>query len=281
MDQQALIVPVPVPVPVPGARPARPGGVACFVGARKPAAALVGAALTAALLLASCGTYVGQRVESVILEALPRVVGPANHYGATVRGASADLSHFDQVSAVGVGVRRPNTPVLERIELDLLDVAVDRNARQITSIADANVTATLSASDLAAYLDQQRWITESAVRVVAPATVIVSGRFKLPGTGLSLLPSLVGEIRTTLAPRGSQLLLKVDALRLGDREAPALARNLIEQAINPLFDVEHYAVPSRIDRAAVEGNSIIVAASGSQISLLKRDHAALLPRRDL
>lgn len=275
MAQQALIVPVP------DARPARPGGVACIVGAPKPAAVRIGAALTAALLLASCGTYVDQRIESVILEALPRVVGPANHYGATVRGASADLSHFDQVRAVGVGVRRPHTPELERIELDLLDVTVDRDARQITSIADAYVTATLSASDLAAYLGQQRWITEPAVRVVAPATVIISGRFKLPGIDASLLPYLVGEIRTTLAPRGSQLLLKVDALRLGDREAPALARSLVEQAINPLFDVAHYAVPSRIDRAAVEGNAIVVAASGSQISLLKRDHGALLPRRNL
>ena len=229
-------------------------------------------------LLASCGTYVGQRVESVILEALPRVVGPANHYDATVRGASADLSHFEQVRAVGVGVRRPRTPVLERIELVLSDVAVDRQARQITSIGDANVTVTLNASDLAAYLGEQRWIAEPVVRVEAPATVIVSGRLKLPGA--EMLPVLSGEFRGALVARGSQLLLNVQSLRLGDREAPAFARSLIEQAINPLFDVANYAVPSRVDRATVESNAIVVSASGSQITAPIRNQELSQSRRN-
>ena len=259
-------------------RSARPGACACPVVARKPTVRLrlVGAALAAATLLTSCGTYVGQRVESVILEALPRAVGPATHYDATVRGASADLSHFEQVSAVGVGVRRPRTPVLERIELNLHDVVVDRQARQITSIGDANVTVTLSASDLAGYLGEQRWIAEPVVRVEAPATVIVSGRLNLTGAGV--LPVLSGEFRGSLVARGSQLLLNVESLRLGDHEAPALARSLIGQAINPLFDVAHYAIPSRIDRAKVERNAIVVSASGSQITLPIRNQEVLQSR---
>ena len=265
--------------PVFGSRPSRGVAFVGFVVASKPAVLLIGAALTAATLLGSCGTYVEQRVESVILEALPQVVGSANHYEATVRGASADLSHFDHVRAVGVGVRRPQSPVLERVELDLLDVAVDRNARQITSIGDATVTAALNASDLTAYLAQQRWIAEPVVRVVAPSAVIVSGKLKLPGVGVDvgvgLFPTLAAEFRGNLKSHGSQLLLSVDSLRLGDREAPALARGLIEQAINPLFDVAHYAVPARIDRATVEGNAIVVTASGSQMTLLKRQHRAL------
>ena len=254
----------------------RPAACACPVVARKPTIRRVGAALTVAALLASCGTYVGQRVESIIVEALPRVVGPATRYDATVRGASADLSHFAQVSAVGVGVRRPRTPVLERIELILLDVAVDRQARQITSIGGANVTVTLSASDLATYLGEQRWIAEPVVRVEAPATVIVSGRLRLMDGGV--LPVLSGEFRGSLVASGTQLLLNVESLRLGGYEAPALARSLIGQAINPLFDVAHYAIPSRIDRATVERNAIVVSASGSQITLPIRNQGVLQSR---
>lgn len=232
---------------------------------------LNGAALALTVLLASCAAYLGQRVESVILEALPRVVGPADHYDAVVRGASADLSHFDQVFAVGTAVRRPNSPVLERVQLDLLDIAVDRNARQITSIGNANVSVTLSASALAAYLGRQRWIAEPVVRVVAPATVIVSGRLTLTltlaglGQALGLSPVSMGEFRGHLTTHESQLLLGVDSVRLDDREAPAFARRLIEQGINPLFDVGGYSVPSRIDSVKVERNAIVVIASGSQI----------------
>ena len=257
-------------------RPDRPDGCACLAVACKSTIRLVGAALAAATLLASCGTYVEQRVESVILEALPRVVGPATHYDATVRGAAADLSHFEQVRAVGVGVRRSRTPVLERIELNLLDVAVDRQARQITSIGEASVTVTLSAADLAAYLGERRWIADPVVRVEAPATVIVSGRLKMPGT--EVLPPLSGEFRGSLVARGSQLLLSVESLHLGEREAPALARGLIGQAINPLFDLAHYAIPSRIDRVAVEKDVIVVSASGSQITPPIRNQKVLQSR---
>lgn len=252
-------------------RRARPVAFAWLAVVRNPAVVLIGATLTFAVLLTSCGSYVDQRIERVIVDALPRAVGPANQYSATVRGASADFSHFGQVHAVGVGVRRPHAPVLERIELDLLDVTVDRNARQITSIGAATVTATLSASDLVAYLGQQRWIAEPAVRVEMPAMIIVSGRLKLPSLEVGILPALAGEFRGTLAARGSQLRVSIGSLRLGKSEASALVRSLIEQAVNPLFDVADYAVPSRIDRATVEGQAIVVTASGSQLSPLKLD----------
>jgi len=265
MIQQAPLCPVSV------VRRARPVAFARLAAVRTPAVVLIGATLAFAVLLTSCGSYVDQRVEAVIVDALPRAVGPANHYSATVRGASADLSHFGQVHAVGVGVRRPHAPVFERIELDLLDVTVDRNARQITAIGAATVTATLGANDLAAYLGQQPWITEPAVRVEMPATIIVSGRLKLPGIEVGILPALAGEFRGTLAARGSQLRVSIESLRLGKNEAPALARGLIEQAVNPLFDIAHHAVPSRIDRATVEGQAIVVTASGSQLSPLKRN----------
>jgi len=243
---------------------------------RRRAVRLTGAALGFTVLLASCQSYVGQRLEGVILEALPRVVGPADRYDAVVHGASADLSHFDQVLAVGVRVRRPSTPVIERIQLDLLDVTVDRNARQITSIGKANVSVTLSASDLAAYLGQQPWMADPVVRMVEPADAVISGRLRIPGLSLGpgLSPALMGEFRGHLETRDSQLWLGIDSLRLGGREAPAFARQLIQQGINPLFDVASYAVPSRIDSARVENGAIVVTASGSQITLTKGSRQA-------
>lgn len=217
------------------------------------------------MLLASCAAYVEQRVESVIVEALPRVVGPADRYEATVRGANAAATHFDQVSAVGARVQRPRAPVLDRVEMDLFDVSVDRAAKRVTSVGDARANVKLRAEDLAAYLGRQSWIEAPTVRFDSSAEVIVSGRLKLPG--LALMSNSIAEFRGRLIPHDSQLLLEVASLRLGDREAPALALGVVEQAINPIFNAADHAVPSRIDAVVVDGASLVIAASGSQMTL--------------
>jgi hypothetical protein len=224
---------------------------------------LLGLLLFAIGLLASCAGYVEQRAERAIIETLPKAIGPADRYEATVRGSDANATHFNRVRAVGIRVRREHAPVLDRIEADLQDVSVDHQARRVTAIGGANGRLWLRAGDLADYLRQRAWIEEPAVRFDGASQVIVSGRLKLPG--LALASESRAELRGVLTPRQAQILMRVESLRYSGTEAPSIMRGIVEQVINPVFDVAKYAVPSQIDAVAVEGDAIIIDVSGSQL----------------
>ena len=217
--------------------------------------------------LASCASFTDRRAETSLLQALPRLVGPADSYTATVQGASSDGTRFEQVQATGVRVRRPNMPVFERIELRLSGVVVDAAAKRVTSVGDARLSLRLNIDDVAAYLGSSEWIDRPAVRVSAPDRVFISGQLKI--AGIALRSTSAADLDGRLQTRDTQLRLTVDALSWRGQTAPALVRALVEQAINPILNVAQYAVPTRIDSAVVEGDAIIITASGSNLLLLK------------
>ena len=200
---------------------------------------------------------------------MPRVIGPADRYEASVDGANATASHFDKAQVVGVRVRRPRTPVIDRFEVDLQDVSLDRPTKQVTRIGAARAVVRVKATDLTAYLSQQSWIAQPSVRLSSPDGVIISGLFKVPG--VSLAATAPASFRGRLVPNGPQLLVAVDSLSSGEREAPALLRGLVAAAINPLFDLSAYAVPSTIDSIQVQDDAIVIQAAGTQLSVAAAD----------
>jgi hypothetical protein len=223
--------------------------------------------LLTTLLFASCSSYVDRRAETALLDALPKLVGPADSYTATVQGASSDGTRFEQVQATGVRVRRPNMPVFERIELRLSGVVVDAAAKRVTAVGDARLSLRLKAADVAAYLGSSEWIDQPAIRVSAPDKVFISGRLKI--AGIALAPIGAADLEGRLQARDTQLRLTVDAMGWRGQTAPALVRGLVEQAINPILNVAQYPVPARIDSVVVEGDAIVITASGSNVLLLK------------
>jgi len=225
------------------------------------------ATLLVVTVLASCASYNDQRAQTALLQALPKLVGPADSYAATVQGASSDGTRFEQVQATGVRVRRPNMPVVERIELRLSGVVVDAATRRMTSVGDARLLLRLKVEDLAAYLGSSEWIDQPAVHVSAPDKVFISGRLKIAGIALASIAT--ADLEGRLQARDTQLRLGVDALAWRGQTAPALVRGLVEQAINPILNVAPYPVPARIDSAVVEGDTIVITASGSNLLLQK------------
>ena len=219
------------------------------------------------LLLVSCASNIDRRAETALLQALPKLVGPADNYTATVQGASRDGTRFDQVQATGVRVRRPNMPVFERIELRLSGVVVDVAAKRVTAVDDARLSLRLKVDDVAAYLGASEWIDRPAVRVSAPDKVFISGRLKI--AGIALGSTSAADLEGRLQTRDTQLRLTVDALVWRGQAAPALVRALVEQAINPILDVAQYAVPAHVDSAVVDGDAILITASGSNLLPLR------------
>ena len=219
--------------------------------------------LVTALLIASCSSYTDRRAETALLQALPTLVGPADSYTATVQGVSGDGTRIEQVQATGVRVRRPNMPVFERIELRLSGVVVDTATKRMTSVGDARLSLRLNAAEVAAYLGSSDWIDQPAVRFSAPDKIFISGRLKI--AGIALVSTATADLEGRLQARDTQLRLGVDALAWRGQTAPALVRGLVEQAINPILNVAQYPLPARIDSAVVDGNVIIITASGSNL----------------
>jgi hypothetical protein len=219
----------------------------------------------AALLSVSCQTYVSERAESSLLVAMPRVLGPADRYEATVRGANTSASHFDLVRVVGVRVQRPKTPVIDRFEATLREVSVDRPNKQVTAIGTAQAVVRVTAADLQSHVERQGWIGQPRVRLLPPDGITVTGLLEVPVAGATLSSS--ASFTGRLVPSGSRLLIAVDALSLGDRQAPPLLRSWVGAAVNPLFDLSAYAVPSTIDRVSVQDDAIRLEASGSRMQV--------------
>ncbi|MDQ6640668.1 MAG: DUF2993 domain-containing protein [Pseudomonadota bacterium] len=220
-------------------------------------------AVVASFLLASCAIDLDARAEAALRDALVRVVGPAEWYDVQVSGASLDGSRFEHVRFVGRRIARADTPVLDRLELELQGVVVDRQEKRLMAVAASRAELRLRGSDLAEFLRRRGWIADPAVVLAAPDRIIVAGTPRLAGIALAIGDG--AEFEGRLFAAGSQLRLTVDRLRIGSSSAPPLLRAVIERAINPLLDVSAYPLPAQIDAVDVTGDSLRIAASGSRL----------------
>ena len=218
--------------------------------------------LAAALATTACSTYVDARAEAALRDALARVVGPADSYDVRVSGASVDGSRFERVRFVGRRIARPEAPVLDRLELDLQGVVVDRGAKSLAALAAARVELQLKGADLAVFLG--RWLGEPTVTLTPPDRIAVVGTPRIGAIAIG--GAGAAELQGRLVGAGSQLFLTIDRIRLGRGEAPPLARAIVERAINPIFDVGDAPLPAQLDAVDVGGDDTIrIAGSGSRL----------------
>jgi hypothetical protein len=219
-------------------------------------------AVAAFLATTACSTYLDARAEAALRDALLRVVGPAESYDVRVSGASLDGSRFERVRFVGRRIARPDAPVLDRLELDLQDVVVDRAAKSLAAVAATRVALQLKGTDLAVFL--RRWLGEPQITLAPPDRIAVVGTPRVGGIALGGAGG--AELQGRLVGAGTQLFLTIDRIRLGPGEAPPLARVIVERAINPIFDVAEAPLPARLDAVEVGADDTIrIAASGSRL----------------
>jgi hypothetical protein len=215
------------------------------------------------VLLGSCADYLDARAEGALREALARVVGPAASYEVSVSGASVDATRFERVRFVGTRIVRERAPVLDRLELELRGVAINRQEKRLIALAGANGVLRIRADDLAAYLRERGWFEDARVVVAPPDRITISGVPKIGGAVIQVRDG--AELQGRLVAQGAQLRLAVEAVRIGELQAPPLIRSLLERAVNPLLDTGGFPVAARIDAVAVEGDAVVITASGSRL----------------
>ena len=215
------------------------------------------------LALAACASTLDARAENALREALARVVGPAASYDVHVTGASVDATRFERVAFVGRRIARENAPVLDRLELELHGVVIDRTEHRLVALADSRGALFVRAADLTDFLRRSAWIDDPVVVVSAPDRIAVAGTPRLAGIALA------GEERVELQGRlfasGTQLRLTIDRISIGTTTAPPLVRAVLELAINPLFDAAAYPLPAQFDAVEAGDGTIRIAVSGSRL----------------
>ena len=217
----------------------------------------------ALFVLAACSTYLDARAEAALRDALVRVVGPAESYDVEVVGASADGSRFERVRFVGRRIARAKAPVVDRLELDLQGVVVDRREKVLTAVAATRAELRLRGADLADYLRQTGWVAEPSVVFSAPDRIAIAGTPRLGGIAVAIGEG--AEFQGRLFASGSQLRLAVDRVRIGPSTAVPLLRAVIERAINPLLDVSAYPLPAQIDAVEAGDGGLRIVTSGSRL----------------
>lgn len=214
-----------------------------------------------AMLVTSCASFVDHRVESIIERELQCLMGPAERYDVQVSGSARGGNSVDRIQVKGYRVARVEAPVADSIMLDLREVSIDPESRVLSSIGQANAELRLLPADLASFLERSGRFENVGVSFYQPSGMLVEGRPRIAGIALPIASTL--EARGRIVARNSQLRIEFDDLRAAGFSAPALWRGIAQLAVNPLIDTKTFLVPSRFDAVNLEGDALVIRASGA------------------
>lgn len=130
------------------------------------------------MMLGACGTTLDRRVEDTIRKELSHVVGPAERYDVEVAGArvSVAIADLENVQVVGTRINRQNSPIIDRLEIDMRQVVVDRKEHRLRSLSAAKAVARVLASDIAAFLDTRPGLDNVNVTLHPPEEISVTAQ---------------------------------------------------------------------------------------------------------
>jgi len=213
------------------------------------------------VLLVASGCNVTGRVEAEIEAALPRTLGPAARYEATVQGLDLGDRSAEAVSIVGERVAREGAPVLDRLDVTLRGVALDRKTRTLSRADDARATLRLLPADLAAYLNARPDISSATVAFAAPdrATVRVEGVFE----GVRI--PVGAEVQGRLVAVGGRVRLEVSSVRAGRLPLGGAVAQALERRLNPVLDLTEEDLSLRVTAVRVEGPALVLEATGDLV----------------
>ncbi len=216
------------------------------------------------LLISACATtsFVDRRVEQTIRTELSRHVGPADRYDVDVSGArfSGEIAYLEKVHVVGARVNRAKAPVIDRLEIDLSNVVIDREEKQLKSLGAGSARARILAIDIAEFLDAKPGLDKVTVTLDPPDEIVVSGRPSMAGYTLPRAVTL--KVRGRLVAEGNELKLEVNDLRAAGFSVGAIPKFVLEKAINPVIDLSALPVSSQISWVTVNEDAIVVEATG-------------------
>jgi hypothetical protein len=222
--------------------------------------------LSLALWLTGCATVVDHRVEQLVAAELPRVIGAAARYDVDVAGAreSGEIIDIRRMRIVGARVERAGAPVLERIDVTMIDLVVDRKEKRLQSLGTAEASAVLLPADIAAFLDTRPGLDNVQVTLFPPYEITIETQFALGGFAL---PRPVGaRIRGRLLASDGRLIMEIIDLRVAGFPVGTIPIIVAEKLINPLVDMSAAPAKARVTSVQVMHDAVVLTASSNAIA---------------
>lgn len=224
-------------------------------------------AALALLALAGACSPSEDRVERALEQELQRLVGPADHYDVDVEGLRARSGEADRVVGVGVGVRPPGAPALDRITVEMTDVRYDRERRRLVRLGGATATAIITPADLARFLEREGGVRDADVRLVEPDSAFLRLRPDLGG--FPLPRGAFAEVTGRLRGVGSHIRFEVEEVRAAGLGLGSRATETLSGLINPLVDLSEMPVAFEVTDVRVEGGLLRVDAVAAAMSVAR------------
>ena len=219
-----------------------------------------------ALWLAGCATVVDTRVEQLIAAELPRVIGAAARYDVNVDGAreAGEIIDIRRVRIVGERVKRAGAPVLERIDVTMIDLVVDRKEKRLQSLGTADASALLLPADIAVFLDTRPGLDNVRVALFPPSEISIETQFAIGG--FALPTSTSARIRGRLIASDGRLIMEIIDLRVAGFPVGTIPSIVAEKLINPLVDLSAIPAAARVTSVQVMPDAVLLKASSSLIA---------------
>ena len=226
----------------------------------------VAALVSVVLWVTGCATVIDTRVEQLIAAELPRVVGAAARYDVNVDGAreTGEIIDIRRVRIAGERVERAGSPVLERVDVTMTDLVVDRKEKRLRSLGTADASALLLPTDIAAFLDARPGLDNVHVALFPPSEISIETQFAMGGFAL---PRFAGaRIRGRLIASDGRLIMEIIDLRIAGYPVGAIPSIVAEKLINPLVDLSALPAQARVTSVQVMPDSVLLKASSSLIA---------------
>ena len=226
----------------------------------------VAALLSLVLWLTGCATVVDTRVEQLIAAELPRVVGAAARYDVNVDGAreTGEVIDIRRLRIAGERVERAGSPVLERIDVTMTDLVVDRKEKRLQSLGTADASALLLPADIAAFLDTRPGLDDVQVSLFPPSEISIETRFAIGG--FAFPRSAGARIRGRLIASDGRLIMEIIDLRVAGYPVGTIPSIVAEKLINPLVDLSAMPATARVTSVQVMPDAVLLKASSSLIA---------------
>jgi hypothetical protein len=215
---------------------------------------LLPAALAAlAFLLTGCGNPVRSKVEGLIEEALPTLIGPAKSYQVTVSGSTLGMlkGKLRTTRILGRDVRFSSGITVAELVVESRRIQIDKHKHQISSVESTSYSALLAQAALNQYLHETYRQVPELNTQTAEGLLSVSAAPEVAGVRVNIKADTALKIKDN-----RYLILDLKKIRVAGVGTPAFAREYLESKINPVFDSASFGYDARMDRVSIGPNGV-------------------------
>ncbi len=216
--------------------------------------------------ITGCGSLSPQTVAAhKIADALPTVLGPAQHYDVQVEGDAAALTRgrARRVRVEGQQVQIAPDVTLDRLDFTAQDVSFDTKAKRLSHVGRVDFVGTLGQANLDSYLARSGahpglavMLRQNDLQVDLPISAgPVHTHVVVTGTAVPTVPG------------GSAVSFIADRARLSILPVPVFLVNQALDRINPVVDLSRFKAPVALQSADVAQQTLTLRGTADLDSL--------------